>query len=461
MGERPMNKGRFSIWNAAAAVVVLALGMLLQSPLRAQEAAPDPDIVTPSADPTWLGTVRSLTLDERVAAAIEALRAHDAETTNFQIQLAEIPAPDFRGGQRASLMLQTFRGLGLENVRQDAVGNVLAVLPGADPKLPAVILAAHLDTVFPEVGTISVTRQGTILRAPGIADDAAGLAALVAIGRALREAQIPLRRDIVFVATVGEEGEGDLRGVKHLFAAGFAPNRVAAFMTLDLGSQVQIVNEGVGSRRLHVTVRGPGGHSWGDFGRPNPIHALARTIDAFVEMPLPAGRRSSYNVGVIEGGTGVNVIPESASLRVDLRSEAPEALEALESAFRAAFEHGLERERAWSHGGVLQSDVQVIGDRPVGRTAPDAPVTQAALAAFATMGLGAALTTSSTDANLPMSLGVQALALPHGVQGHEAHSRAEWCDTQGRSTVLTAELLTALALAEIEGPRRLRRATTD
>lgn len=456
-----MNKVRFSVWNAAAAVVVFAVGLQFWSPLRAQEAAPDPEIVTPPADPTWLGTIRSLTLDERVVAAIDALRAHDAEATELQIRIAEIPAPDFRATQRASFMLQTFRGIGLEDVRQDAVGNVLAVIPGADRKLPAVILSAHLDTVFPELGPVSVTRQGTVLRGPGIGDDAAGLAALVAIARVLREAQVPLRRDLVFVATVGEEGEGDLRGVKHLFAADFRPKSVAAFMTLDLGSQLQIVNEGVGSRRLHVTVRGPGGHSWGDFGRPNPIHALARTIDAFIEMPLPASRRSSYNVGVIEGGTGVNVVPESASLRLDLRSEAPEALEALETAFRAAFEQGLERERTWSHGGVLQSDVQVIGDRPVGRTPPDAPVTQAALAAFATMGLGAALGTSSTDANLPMSLGVQALALPHGVQGHEAHSRAEWCDTQGRPTVLAAELLTVLSLAEIEGPRRLRRATTD
>src|SRR5262249_19618656 len=222
--------------------------------------------------------------------------------------------------------------------------------------------------------------------------------------RAVHDAKVPLRRDVIFVATVGEEGEGDLRGVKHFFAADFSPARVAAFFTLDLGSQAQLVKDGVGSRRLQVTVHGPGGHSWGDFGRPNPIHALARAIDRFLEMPLPADARSSYNVGVIEGGTGVNVIPESASLRLDLRSEGVAQLEQLESNFRSALEKGLDAERDWSRGGTLELDVQVIGDRPVGVTALTTPIVQAAVAAFSVQSLQMGRGSTSPAPNLPMSL---------------------------------------------------------
>ncbi len=435
--------------------------------LCAGRVAAQPDVSAPTnsspvtPDPGRLGTFKSLSLDERVGAAIDALRARDADITELQIRLAEIPAPDFRAPLRAAHLQEVLRGIGLADVRQDATGNVLAVLPGTDRHLPAVVLSAHLDTVFPELTEIKVVREGTVLRGPGIADDAAGLAAVVAIARALHDARVPLRRDVVVAATVGEEGEGDLRGVKHLFAADLLPGNVAAFLSFDLGSQVQIVNEGVGSRRLLAAVHGPGGHSWGDFGRPNPIHALARSLNAFLETPLPQGARTSYNVGVIEGGSGVNVIPESASLRLDLRSEALPQLEALESAFRAGLEKGLARERDWSHGGTLDLDVQVIGDRPVGHTPPDGNLVQSVVAAFATQDLSVVLGSSSTDANLPMSLGVPAVALPHGVQGHEAHSRGEWCDVAGRPAVLAAELLAVVGLAELDGPVRLRRSPTD
>jgi acetylornithine deacetylase/succinyl-diaminopimelate desuccinylase-like protein len=446
------------------ALLAAVLVAVLAPAARPQQSEPPPVATMTSAavpDPTWLGTVQSLALDERVGRALELLRARDAEITALQVRMAEIPAPDFRAAARAALLADLFRAADLDDVRQDAIGNVIGVLPGADRRAPAVVLSAHLDTVFPELDSISVQRTGTVLRGPGVGDDAAGVAAIVAIARALGEARVPLRRDVVVVGTVGEEGEGDLRGVKHFFAAGLPPARVAAFLTLDLGSQSQIVNEGIGSRRLHVTVRGRGGHSWGDFGRPNPIHALARSIDAFLQMPAPAGVRSSYNVGVIEGGTGVNVIPEMASLRLDLRSEEPAALEQLERSFRAALEAGLARERDWSNGGALQLDVDVIGDRPVGRTSPDSRIVQAVVAAFASQNLPALLGTSSTDANLPMSLGVPAVALPHGCQGQEAHSRAEWCDTANRGPVLAAELLAVVAVAELNGPLQLRRLPTD
>jgi len=446
------------VWTLAATAAA--------DPLRLVATAPEPPATTSAsasivADPTWLGTVRSLALDERVAEALERLRARDGEITDLQIRFAEIPARDFRAAERAVLLADQLRAAGLSDVRHDAIGNVVGVRPGSERGAAAVVLSAHLDTVFPELDSVVVTRHGTVLRGPGVGDDAAGLAAIVAIARALQDARVPLRRDVYIVGTVGEEGEGDLRGVKHFFASGVAPKRVAAFFTLDLGSQVQIVNEGVGSRRLQVTLRGRGGHSWGDFGRANPIHALARSLAVFLDTPPQAATRSSYNVGVIEGGTGVNVIPESAALRLDLRSEEPAALEQMESAFRAALETGVARERAWSHDDALQLDVDVIGDRPVGRTEPDAAIVQATVAAFVAQGLAPVLGTSSTDANLPMSLGVPALALPHGCQGHEAHSRREWCDVANRTPVLAAELLAVIAAAELHGPLQFRRLPTD
>jgi acetylornithine deacetylase/succinyl-diaminopimelate desuccinylase-like protein len=449
----------------ASMVVGLAtiLGPGAVSTSTGQSAVSAPQSAAPlQIDPERLVALQALAGDERVARALELLRDREDEILALQIRFTEIPAPDPRAVKRAALLAQQLRKAGLQRVRQDAAGNVLAVLPGAQAGAGVVILSAHLDTVFPELDSIRVVREGAVLRAPGIGDDAAGLAAIVHLARALREARVPLRRDLVVVGTVGEEGEGDLRGVKALFDHEIAPPQVAAFLTLDAGSQSQIVNEGLGSRRLHVIVRGPGGHSWGDFGRPNPIHALARAIDAFLDMPLQPGVRSSFNVGVIEGGSGVNVIPESASLRIDLRSESPPALADLESRFRAAVQGGVEREKEWAQADVeLQFEIEVIGDRPVGRTDPATPLVATVAAAFASQSLVPALASSSTDANLPMSRAVPALALPHGCRGFDTHSRNEWCDTTGRPAVLAANLLTLVAVGELHGPLRPRRATTD
>jgi acetylornithine deacetylase/succinyl-diaminopimelate desuccinylase-like protein len=417
---------------------------------------------TPSVDTATQAQLRALEFDLRVQRALRWLRQSEDDLTATQIRITETPSQDHRAALRGRLFAKLLRDAGLRDVRTDDEGNVLAVLPGQERSERVVVLSAHLDTVFPELDSVRVERQGNVLRGPGVGDDAAGLAAVVYLARALREARVPLRRDLVVVGTVGEEGEGDLRGVKHLFAHHYPPERVHAFLTLDLGSHQQIVNEGLGSRRLHVAVRGPGGHSWGDFGRPNPIHALSRGIDAFLQMPLPKGSRSSFNVGVIEGGSGVNVIPERASVRVDLRSESPALLAQMEADFLQALESGLQREREWAQDGAgLALEVQVIGDRPVGRTASDSPLVRTLVAAFAMRGVTVALGNSSTDANLPMSLGVPAAALPHGVQGHDAHSLSEWCDISGREAVLAAELVALVALGELWGPPQPGPAPTD
>lgn len=447
------------------AALVAALCIAGASGVALQEGAdmlPGAESSTPSVDATVQARLRALELDVRVQHALRLLRERDEEITALQIRFAETPSSDYRADERGRLLLKLLRDVGLRDVRLDGAGNVLGVLPGADRSQRAVLLSAHLDTVFQGLDSLQVVRQGNVLRGPGVGDDSAGLAALVHLVRALREARVPLQRDLVVVGTVGEEGEGDLRGVKHLFDTDYRPERVHAFLTLDLGAHHLIVNEGLGSRRLHVRVHGPGGHSWGDFGRPNPIHALARGVALFLDMPAPRGARSSFNVGVIEGGSGVNVIPEAASVRVDLRSESPQLLQDLESDFRAAVELGVQREREWAQDGAgLALDVQVIGDRPVGRTPVDGPLVRTVVAAFATQGLLVALGNSSTDANLPMSLGVPAVALPHGAQGHDAHSTSEWCDVSGRPAVLRAELLALVVLAELHGPPQPGPAPTD
>lgn len=452
---------------ATSVFAVTWLTMLLVAPVSPVNAQRDGEPTTLDAsavalDPLALTGIQALAQDERVGRALDLLRQRDEAITTLQVQLAEIPTYDERAAERADVFAELLRDAGLRDVHQDEAGNVIGTLRGAERDEPVVVLSSHLDTVFPGLTDIQIERDGAILRGPGIGDDAAGLAAVVHLARALREARVPLRRDLVVVGTVGEEGEGDLHGVKTLFASELSADRVHAFFTLDLGAQMQVVNEGLGSRRLHVTISGPGGHSWGDFGRPNPIHALARAVTDFLSEPLPQGRRSSFNVGVIEGGRGVNVIPESASMRVDLRSESPLLLHEIEMRFRAALDSAMAQERAWSRIDIpLTIEVETIGDRPAGITSPDSPLVTTAVAAFGSQSMGVVLGSSSTDANWPMSLGIPSLALPHGCQGREAHSMNEWCDTTGRPPVLAAELLAVVATAELDGPIRPRRQPTD
>ena len=448
---------------SALAALVLVSSAVTNS--FAQETLPpvaQADRYSEPLDSAALAHVQALAEDERVAQALDLLRQRDEEITELQIRFAEIPTHDERAAERATLFAELLRAAGVQGVHQDEAGNVIGRLRGREAGARGVVLCAHLDTVFPGLEPITVERQGNTLTGPGVGDDAAGLAAVVHLVRALRESEVPLRRDLYIVGTVGEEGEGDLHGVKALFSGELPPQRVHAFLSVDLGTQLQIVNEGLGSRRLLVTVLGPGGHSWGDFGRPNPIHALARAVDEFLATPLPQGDRSSFNVGIIEGGRGVNVIPESASMRVDIRSESPVLLAAIETRFRAALDSALTRERAWAKLDMpLEIEVTTIGDRPSGRTPPDSPLVRTFVAAFASQSLAVVLGNSSTDANWPMSLGVPALALPHGCQGRDAHSLAESCDTSGRPPVLAAELLALVATAELEGPIQPRRQPTD
>ena len=360
-----------------------------------------------------------------VRAAMEHILATDDQTLTHQIGLTEIPAPPFGEETRGRRMAELLDEAGLANVQRDAVGNVFALRPGTEDREP-LVLSAHLDTVFPAGTDVTVRADGNLLRAPGISDDARGLAALVTLARALSQAGITTRLPILFAATVGEEGSGDLRGVRHLFEAGGVA--AAGFISLDGAGMKYVVTRGLGARRFRVVLRGRGGHSWIDWGAPNPIHALGRAVGALASWPTPTDPALSLTVARWGGGTSVNAIPAEAWAELDFRSESISHLDNGEERLRAV----LDRSVAEENSGVtdqnrrLRVEVTVVGDRPAGVTALDSPLVEAALAATRASGVEPEVTASSTDANLPMSLGIPAITLGAGGSAGDVHTTDEW-----------------------------------
>jgi acetylornithine deacetylase/succinyl-diaminopimelate desuccinylase-like protein len=330
----------------------------------------------------------------------------------------------------------------------DAEGNCVTLRRGRSLR-PLVVVSAHLDTVFPEGTDFTVRREGHRLLAPGIADDGAGLAALAALARALAECGIETEGSLLFVGTVGEEGEGDLRGARHLLTAGEWAGRIDSFLSLDGPGVERITNAAVGSRRYRVKFSGAGGHSWGDFGAANPIHAAARCAARLASYPAPASPRTTFNVGRVEGGTGVNVIPRAATMDVDLRSESPEELRRLDAFFRRAGREAAADENAARRAGTphVELELKLIGDRPGGRTPPDSPLVQFAAAATRAVGREPRLDTSSTDSNIAISLGVPAVTIGAGGSSGNSHSLEEWYDPRARDLGLKRALLLALCAA--------------
>jgi acetylornithine deacetylase/succinyl-diaminopimelate desuccinylase-like protein len=361
-----------------------------------------------------------------VAAALARLKTDNAWTLAQQIAVCEIPAPPFKEAARAADVRRRFEQLGLRNVRIDSIGNVIGERPGVG-KGPTVMLAGHLDTVFPEGTDVRVKRTGTKLSAPGISDDCRGLAVLLAVARAMELAKVRTAGTVLFVADVGEDGPGNLRGARYLYRDG-AP-RPDYFISVD-GAGTSITSRAVGSRRFRVTYKGPGGHSYGAFGMPNPIHALGRAIAAISNIQVPTTPKTTFNVGVISGGTSVNSISASASMDVDLRSESPAALDSLTSRFRDAVDGALAAENArWPASATrLTVDVEDVGLRPAGGQPDSAPIVQTALAAARSLGFTSKTGASSTDANIPMSLGLPAITIDGGGTSEGAHSLGEWYD---------------------------------
>ncbi len=374
-----------------------------------------------------------------LAPARARLAARDAEVLGAQAAVTEIPAPTGEEGERAAWVAARFAELGLADVRLDAVGNVVARRPGAgDPAEPPVAVCAHLDTVFPRAVPVAVRRERAAdgaarLVAPGIGDNGRGLAALLALAGAVDGRRVRTRRPVEFVATVGEEGLGDLRGAKHYFAAQErAGARPAAAVVLDGAGDERVVHRAVGARRFRAEFRGPGGHSWAAFGAPNAVHAAARAAARLADLPLPTGRpggppRVTVSVGRIGGGMSVNAIPAEAWLEVDLRATAADVLDAYEQTIRRLVHAAAAAENEVRAAGSapVAAAVRVIGDRPAGALAADHPLVAAAVAATRLAGRAPQLGAASTDANVPLGLGVPAVAIGAGGRGGDAHTPGE------------------------------------
>jgi acetylornithine deacetylase/succinyl-diaminopimelate desuccinylase-like protein len=394
--------------------------------------------------------IAALRADPRFQAACDVLRAEHARTVEDIVTLTEIPAPPFQEERRAAAYLEMLRAHGLEAVRQDEVGNVMGLRRGFGNG-DILVVAAHLDTVFPEGTDVRVRREGTKLMAPGVGDDTRSLAVNLAFLRAMDAAGIRTRHDILFVGDVGEEGLGDLRGIRHLFAAHPDRDRFRAFLTVDSPEVERIVTGGIGSRRFRVTFRGPGGHSFAAFGTVNPIYALAEAARALAATPVPREPLTTHCVSVVGGGTSINAIPETAVMEVDLRSASAEELGRIERAFLDAVESAVAAENA-TRQGTLRAELARVGDRPAGHTPNGAPIARLAAAAVAAEGYSPAFDWSSTDANIPMSLGIPALRIGSGGTGGRAHTLEEWIDVEIEASLrgMRASLATILALAEME-----------
>ena len=363
------------------------------------------------------------------------------------ISITEIPAPPFKEQRRARAYLGMLRDLGLSDVEIDAEGNVLGRRRGTGGGAILAVLA-HLDTVFPDGTNVKVTRDGTRLLAPGIGDNSRGLAVMLAVIRAMDAARIQTADDILFVGNVGEEGEGDLRGVRHLLQKGRYNCRIARFVAIDGGDQRTITRGGVGSRRYRVSFTGPGGHSYGSFGLVNPAYAMAAAIAKFADVPVPSAPKTTYNVGVVSGGTSVNSIPFAVAMDVDIRSESCAELKKLDATFVSIVRAAVDDEnRARStREGRVEADLRVIGERPCGETPAQSPIVRTASAVIRAFGLQPSYGFSSTDSNIPMSLGIPAVTIGRG-PGGRAHALDEWTDVEPVQTAQSIEVALAIITA--------------
>ncbi|OLD20396.1 MAG: hypothetical protein AUI85_00860 [Acidobacteriales bacterium 13_1_40CM_3_55_5] len=399
--------------------------------------------------------IARLAASAELRSAFAWLRAQEAQFARWQLDVARIPSPPFGEAARATWLANKFHELGLDDVHNDDVGNVFGIHPGFGRNYVA--LSAHMDTVFPAGTPLNIRQQGNRLYGPGVSDNGAGLTALLAIAALLRAVRIRHALPFLFIANVGEEGEGDLRGMRHIFSSPRWKDSITYNLVLDGAGSDTVVAEALGSRRFEVIVRGPGGHSWSDFGAPNPILVLARAIQTFAQTPVPASPKTTFNIGVIRGGTSVNSIPESASMRVDLRSTSMAEMERLEVAMRVALDDAVEQEsktpetRAVSQRRTsgVSSEIVVIGNRPAGELIPNARILQVIRAVDAHLANVAQVQRASTDANIPLSLGREAIAIGGGGTGGGAHTLQEWFDCNGRELGLKRILLTLLALAGV------------
>ncbi len=381
----------------------------------------------------------------RVGGALSFFERNAAAITEEHIRICSVPASPFAEHERAEYLREKFVALGLSEVEIDEEGNCLGLIAGTSLS-PLLVVSAHLDTVFSPDTDFTIVKSGQRLLAPGIADDGCGLAALIAIIQAIQNEKIRLEGSILFVGTVGEEGEGNLRGVRYLLTRGRWASKVDAFVSFDGPGMDRITHRALGSRRYRIEILGPGGHSWGDFGLPNPVHALGRAVSKLAGYPLPREPRTTFNVGRIEGGTTVNAIPDQATMDVDLRSGDEAELRRLDSYFRRSVRQAADEENANKRPGdpLLELKIDLIGERPTGETPADSPLVELAIEATKMFGVEPQLDQSSTDSNLPISLGIPAITLGAGGTSGATHTLAEWYDPRGRDLGLKRGLLVIL-----------------
>ena len=397
-------------------------------------------------------------MSREAAAAFDHLRANADGVTALQIELSEIAAPTGAEGARGEAVGRWLSGTGCA-VQTDAVGNIIARRAGQRSEGECVVLSAHLDSIFDTEQPLQVARAGerspyrarTVvpkgeLHGPGIADDAAGLAAVIAVAQALAAGEVQTSRELQFVATVGEEGRGNLLGAQHFFAEA-DKGQIGAFITIDHPSANSVVNRGVGSRRFAVEFSGPGGHSWNDFGRYNPAHALAAAADRVAMLMVPTEPKTTVNIGVMQAGQTVNAIPESARMEIDLRSESTAQLDDLETSVRTAVARAHAEATQRSTEGEAIVAIEEIGHRPAGMTPAETPLVRAAWRALEAEGFDPVLVASSTDANAAMAAGVPAIALGWGGRCGDLHSTREYFAPEGRERSLAAILHLVLELA--------------
>ena len=383
--------------------------------------------------------------DAAVRAALDAAQRNEPGTLDLQVRLCEIAAPPFHEQTRALELKRLFEDLHLKHVRIDRAGNVIGVRPGRSAH-PNLVFSAHLDTVFPEVTDVHVTRAGDLMKGPGIGDDCRGLAVMLAIIRALDEAKVETPGTITFVADVGEEGLGDLRGMKGLFFDSLK-GQIDRFISVD-GTGLGITNTGVGSNRYRVTFKGPGGHSYGAFGLANPIQAMGRAIAKIDSFQVPTRPKTTFNIGRVGGGTSVNAIPFEAWMEVDMRSADPASLKELDNKFHDAINEAVAEENDRWHGkGAVTVSAELVGLRPAGGTPRESPIVQTALAVSRALHIDEVLREGSTDSNVPMNLGIPAITISGGGLGTGAHALTETFDARDSWRGTQRALLLAVALA--------------
>jgi len=383
--------------------------------------------------------------DAAIKSALDAIRAAEPQTIEDQVRLCEVEAPPFKEAKRAQLYAQLFREAGLQNVRIDKVGNVLGERRGSQPR-PNLVFAAHLDTVFPEGTNVTVKREGPVLRGPGIGDDCRGLAVLLAVARAITRGNIQTPGTITFVGDVGEEGLGDLRGVKYLFTEGMK-GQIDRFVSID-GTGLGLTHIAVGSLRYRVTFKGPGGHSYGAFGMVNPIQALGRAMARIADFQVAHEPKTTFNVGRIGGGTSVNAIPYEAWMEVDMRSADQASLQSLDAKLHKAVDDAVADENARWGSRQLTVEKTLVGSRPAGRTQADAPIVLAAISVTKALNIAVSLDEGSTDSNIPMNMGIPAITIDGGGRGRGSHALDESFDATDSWIGTQRALLLALALAQ-------------